>query len=353
MKRFLSFLGGLALLTGSYGDTIVLYTVKKIDQAPKIDGQLDDACWQGVEEMTGFFYKYGPPGQAELQSFVKAVFDEKTLYVSIRMIDPAAAQRTSKMSDRDGTIYWDNACELFLDVGNTDRNVYQLCSNLIGTKYDVYNTESEVGRQWGLWWGLGSQWRTASSTSKDEIYMEWEIPFSDFGVAIQEGDIWGFNAARIIDDKAQSTLNAEGEKFDPRFFHHLVFGREVTGSLERLLREELAGLITSDTRLAGAKGFFTYRDYRSASLEALKGGEGVLKKTKPLLSDLLAEADLKRFASCERALSSVAHRMETMKDFNQVAHDAFAKEIEQVALTAESLRSKSELLQILKRLVAP
>ncbi len=55
---------------------------------PKIDGLIDDACWQAVEPVSGF-YQYDPinGAKASEETFVWAAFDQDTLYFAFLMKD--------------------------------------------------------------------------------------------------------------------------------------------------------------------------------------------------------------------------------------------------------------------------
>ncbi|MCK4783916.1 MAG: hypothetical protein KAV87_09215 [Desulfobacteraceae bacterium] len=72
-------------------DTTAFYKPLKIQQAPRIDGKLDDPSWDQAMKVRRFFKVGGqkPPVPAEAQSTMSLCYDAENIYVAIVCFEPA------------------------------------------------------------------------------------------------------------------------------------------------------------------------------------------------------------------------------------------------------------------------
>ncbi len=85
-------------------------TITKVNEAPKIDGKLDDIAWQNAKIATGFTERRPENGKAvpeEFKTEVKIVYDDRGVYFSAKMYDPEPDKILKELTERD-------------NVGNTD-----------------------------------------------------------------------------------------------------------------------------------------------------------------------------------------------------------------------------------------
>ena len=64
------------------------YTTQRLENAPKIDGILDDDCWSKIEWQTDFTVNRPNNGEApSKQTKFKILYDDDYLYIGFRAID--------------------------------------------------------------------------------------------------------------------------------------------------------------------------------------------------------------------------------------------------------------------------
>src|SRR5688500_12940205 len=83
-------------------DSLKVYEAKRIEQAPKIDGELNEAIWQQAVPMT-HFYQYQPiEGAApDHPTDVRIVYDNTAIYVGAVMYDSAPDSVMGELGARD------------------------------------------------------------------------------------------------------------------------------------------------------------------------------------------------------------------------------------------------------------
>ncbi|MBP1770352.1 MAG: hypothetical protein H6P96_970 [Candidatus Aminicenantes bacterium] len=107
---------------------------------PRIDGLIDDACWQAVAPVSGF-YQYDPVNGAKAseETFVWAAFDQDTLYFAFLMKDSRPEKIWAELTPRNE---WDqnDAIELILDAYNDKRTSITFAVNPRGVQKNSVET---------------------------------------------------------------------------------------------------------------------------------------------------------------------------------------------------------------------
>jgi len=149
---------------------------------PKIDGLIDDACWQAVQPVSGFF-QYDPINGAKAaeETFVWAAFDQDNLYFAFLMKDSQPDRIWAELTPRNE---WDenDAIELILDAYNDKRTSLTFAVNPKGIQKNSVETI----------------WSSEAAIRPDGWSAEMAIPFKSLRFSARKLDVWGVNFERYI-----------------------------------------------------------------------------------------------------------------------------------------------------------
>lgn len=163
---------GVFALAAAFAHDYKVISAVRADQAPEIDGRLDDAVWAKAEVSTDFI---GIGGQAVETTGAKLTemrlaYDETYVYLAMRCAGDA------------------RMCEIFFDPGRTMAFHYQYLVSPDGTFWGMGNARRELVR------------KGCRSASRDEGGVwTFEFAFPHLGKAVS-GATWGFNLVR--DDRS-------------------------------------------------------------------------------------------------------------------------------------------------------
>ncbi|MBN1674419.1 MAG: hypothetical protein JXR37_25450 [Kiritimatiellae bacterium] len=121
-----------------------LQRVSFAETPPRIDGKLDDPCWQTAEPFSPFSV-YRLKRLAVEQRQVKACFDQEHVYFAVVCVKAPGHQLVTRTTwNDDGHIWEDDEVELFLDPALRHVEYYQLIVNSAGNLFDARHTVSWV-----------------------------------------------------------------------------------------------------------------------------------------------------------------------------------------------------------------
>jgi hypothetical protein len=151
----------------------------KTTQAPKIDGNLDDAAWANAPVLTDFiqnFPTYGLPVSKKTE--VRILYDNSAIYVGAYLYDDPALIR-KQITARDGEGQSDvDYFSVFFDTYNDDQNGFQF----LVTSANV-QTDSKMGPGYdGTFGNFGDKtwdavWDSKVSMKPDGWVAEMRIPY--------------------------------------------------------------------------------------------------------------------------------------------------------------------------------
>lgn len=164
------------------------------ETAPRIDGLLDDACWQTAPQITQFRCvdaQRSVPTQAT-QAWIAC--DGDALYVAARCADDQMDRVLATVTGRDGPVWQDDCLEVFLMPGTP--YYYHFVANLLGARYDARHgvgTPADDAEP-ASWDG---EWQVASRREADCWTMEVLLPLAcmEWGSARLEAPL-RFNIGR-------------------------------------------------------------------------------------------------------------------------------------------------------------
>lgn len=175
------------------GKLPVYETVRLNTAKPKIDGKLDDACWQ-TGNWGGDFVQWIPKeGAAPSQKTeFKILYDDHSIYVAFRNYDNEPEKITRRAGRRDE--FSGDMAGICFDSYHDKRTGFEFDMSAAGQKLDLIITNpSQVDFNWNaVWFGeVGME---------DSAWiMEMEIPLSQLRYSNEEEQVWGLHVWRWVD----------------------------------------------------------------------------------------------------------------------------------------------------------
>ncbi len=167
-------------------------------EAPKIDGLLDDAAWN-VVPWDGEFIQREPnekEAPTEATKF-KIVYDDKFLYVGVSCLENEPDKIEKRLSRRDG--FEGDWVEINIDSYHDLQTAFSFTVTAAGVKGD--ELISRDGEDWDSSWN--PIWYVKTSADDRGWYAEMKIPFSQLRFGKLEEQIWGIQLTRNLFKKAE------------------------------------------------------------------------------------------------------------------------------------------------------
>jgi hypothetical protein len=163
-------------------------------QAPNIDGNDDDVVWQQAQRFSEF-RQFEPRVDVDpsFKTEFRVVFDEKHLYVFVRMFDPHPDSIMHALSRRDVRGPSDQI-KLMIDSYDDKRSGFEFAVNPDGVKRDF--SMSDDGNEDDSWNGI---WDVATLVDSQGWTAEFRIPLSQLRYARAERHAFGFGVWRDIE----------------------------------------------------------------------------------------------------------------------------------------------------------
>lgn len=168
------------------------FTVKYINSPIKIDADLSDEPWQSAEPATNF-WQYFPSDtvQAKNQTEIKMMFDDKNLYVGIK-VNTIGKDYIIPSLRRDFRAGGNDNITLMFDTFNDGTNAFIFGSNPYGVRREILLSGGGTAlRGFNGAWDV--KWKGEAKIYDGYYICEWEIPLYAF--KYNEGETkWRFNA---------------------------------------------------------------------------------------------------------------------------------------------------------------
>jgi hypothetical protein len=171
----------------------------KADQAPKIDGELDEAAWQKAAVATDFiqnFPNYGLPSEAKTE--VRILYDNSAIYVGAYLYDDPnliSRQITARDEEQQKTADY---FSVFLDTYDDKQNGFQF----LVTSMNV-QTDARLGPNLGdNQYNYGDKtwdavWDSKVSMKPDGWIVEMRIPYLSLRFSKKKIQNWGLQLLRV------------------------------------------------------------------------------------------------------------------------------------------------------------
>lgn len=254
-----------------------------------IDGRLSEPAWEQAP-LVGGFTRYDRPELAKVQTFVRALFDARYLYLGVVCDEPRMDKLAPVAQARDsGEVFHGETIEIFIDPNHDHANYFQFGINAAGSVYDSRKTEA-------TW---NADVRAKTRLGKGQWTLEFAVPWKDLGVTPKQSAVVGFNVcrdryvggAREWTNWAQTKANFH----DPLRFAHLVLA-PTAAQLGALGDEFRKGGRRGRIVVYGREGFAdtTYRELARKAVGRFAEALADLEKTERGEPDPATRAELER-----------------------------------------------------------
>ncbi|HDL19625.1 MAG TPA: hypothetical protein ENH29_11275 [Bacteroidetes bacterium] len=209
MRRHSFFIGMISLVFFISGQSIaqvsepsVLHALRTHEKI-KLDGRLDELCWQQAEKIANFTQRELNEGEpASEKTEVAVVFTGKSLYLGFWCYDSEPDKIVAKEMKRDFYSRGEDNMEIVIDTYHARRNSYHFVINPNGARRDELVTDEGRGRN-DDWNGV---WDVRAKITPAGWFAEMEIPFSTLKFPNTPEQVWGINFERNISRKHEQVL---------------------------------------------------------------------------------------------------------------------------------------------------
>ena len=192
----------------------------RIKIPPKIDGKLDDVCWQNSAK-TGELIQFEPQnGEPATQpTTIYLAYDANNLYVAFECFKNNMDKLSANLTRRDSFFFSDDHVEVLIDTFLDGRNCYAFALNPLGTQTDRRLINEGSNRRTGqsrigtaISWDC--DWQGQASEETDKWMAEFAIPFAELRFSKDtEIATWGINFWRNDEVPAEEQMWADlGER---------------------------------------------------------------------------------------------------------------------------------------------
>ena len=169
---------------------------QKIDQAPQIDGRLDDAVWQGLPVATDFIMRspdIGTPAPERFRSRVQVAYSDEALFVAAQLYDRHGDSILHQVTERD--VYNENTdwFRVALNPFNDGQNQFKFVVTAAGTKTDLRTNANGQDDP-----SYNTIWESAITRSDSGWQVELAIPYVALRFPRKNSAQWGLNFTRSI-----------------------------------------------------------------------------------------------------------------------------------------------------------
>ena len=177
------------------------YTTQRTAEAPRIDGRIDDACWNTVEWATDFVQWEPAEGKPPThQTSFKILYDERNLYLAYRAYDTEPDKIVRQLARRDN--FPGDWVEVNIDSYHDNRTAYSFTSSVSGVRGDEFI--SKDGDSWdGNWDPI---WELQTQVDAEGWTAEVRIPLSQLRFSENDEQVWGIQVQRRLFRKEERSL---------------------------------------------------------------------------------------------------------------------------------------------------
>lgn len=211
LKRFaftLALLGTVPLTTPIQAqrthNNIRAVEALRVDDSPKIDGNLNEEIWAvTVPVTTGFRQKEPREGEpASEKTEVRVIYNDESIYFGVVCFDSEPSRVIATELRRDNDLSSDDSFWIILDTFHDHRNSFLFKTNPLGTKFDALVTDE--GRDLNQEWD--GRWEVGAKITEFGWVAEIEIPFKTLRIIDRREQIWGVDFKRVMPRKNEQVF---------------------------------------------------------------------------------------------------------------------------------------------------
>ncbi len=204
----------IVLLFYSGKSTAQNIEAERTEEAPKIDGILEEACWKKAA-FKGKFFEYKPnngdPSDFTTELYIR--YDDKALYIAALLHDKEPDKIGTEFGLRDTEWKAADKFVLLLDTYNNGQNAFRFVVNASGVQADVEITNGRWDYNWN------AVWKSAVGFNKKGWVVEMEIPYSAIRFPKKEVQNWNINFSRTVNRTSEESFWAFVDNSISGFIH--------------------------------------------------------------------------------------------------------------------------------------
>lgn len=178
----------------------------RLNQAPVLDGQLTDSCWQELRPLDAFTTSTPVFGKKPVcNTEVRLFYTETALFVAAHCFDPDGGGVRRDGGIRDGELTGD-WFQVSLDTWKDGQLAFDFTVSAAGVQYDARNTS-----------GWDANWQSAVSLQADGWALEMRIPLTALRFPRKAEQHWGLQCTRYDRSSGEtSTWNPQNPQVQDR-----------------------------------------------------------------------------------------------------------------------------------------
>ena len=217
---FVAWHGALVLGSETPAATTRVAEAAKTEEAPVINGRVDDDLWQKATVITDFVQAERYEGQpATEKTEVRILYDDRNIYIGVICFDSEPNQIIVTDARRDSNLDDTDSFRIIFDTYHDKQNGFVFGTNPAGIEYDAQVTNEGQGggggpgrgrgrrSQGGAGAGFNLNWDTsfAVATARGEYgwSAEFAIPLRTLRYESHKPQTWGLNFQRIVRRKRE------------------------------------------------------------------------------------------------------------------------------------------------------
>jgi hypothetical protein len=167
-------------------------SASRVTDAPKIDGVLDDACWQDANIAQGFIQNRPNPGKDPSQrTEVKIVYNDDAIYVGAMMYDNSPDSILHQLTERDN-IGNSDFFGIMLSCFQDGINAFEFIVTPEGVQFDAQVSTFGEDDDWN------AVWQCNTNITAEGWVAEFKIPYSAIRFPDKDVQTWDLNFMRTI-----------------------------------------------------------------------------------------------------------------------------------------------------------
>ena len=180
----------------------------RVDNAPKLDGTLEDPLWQSAKLITDFHQREPHEGEpATEKTEVRILYTRRAVYFGIHCLDSQPSRIIATELRRDVSQDLDDHFEILIDSNHNRRGGYVFEVNPLGTQSDGLIVEEQGDTNGGDFdRGWDGVWTSEARITPDGWTATIEIPFTTLNFTHSSDVAWGLNFKRFIRRKNEEVL---------------------------------------------------------------------------------------------------------------------------------------------------
>lgn len=172
-------------------------TATRVEEAPKIDGNLSDKVWRNVATAKNFIVLKPDNGKEVSKKFetqVKLVYDNEAIYISAKMADPEPNKIPQQFATRDNFSQAD-FFSVTINPNDDGQNPFRFILQVTGNQLDAKVSNGNNDYNWS------AVWEGATKLTKKGWNAEFKIPYRCIRFSNEPVQSWGFNFIRRVERK--------------------------------------------------------------------------------------------------------------------------------------------------------